>query len=78
MYVVLDIALFVGGYVASIYSWTWLSTKIKGAEATIASLESTIAAIKAALYLVVPAQSGVLSFCHHGGQLCRGRNWHDS
>jgi len=49
MYVVLDIALFVGGYVASIYSWTWLSTKIKGAEATIASLESTIAAIKAAL-----------------------------
>jgi len=51
MFAVLDIGLLVGGYVASIYTWPWLRTKLQGAEAEVKALEARVLALKAAFKL---------------------------
>jgi len=51
MFAVLDIALVVGGYALSVYTWPWLRTKIQGVQGEIAALEARAAALKAALKL---------------------------
>lgn len=40
---------FGAGYVASIYSWDWLKTKVVGVETVVRSLEDRIKALKASL-----------------------------
>ena len=51
MFTILDIGLLVAGYVASIYTWPWLRTKLQGAQAEITALEARAAALKAAFKL---------------------------
>lgn len=49
MYFFVDTALLVVGYVASIYTWPWLRTKVQGAQAEVTALEARLAALKAAV-----------------------------
>jgi hypothetical protein len=49
MLFVLDMALFVGGYVASIYTWQWVRTKWSGIETEIIKLEARAQALKEAI-----------------------------
>lgn len=44
-----DVIVFIGGYVASIYTWQWVRTKWSGAETELAKLEARIKALKEAI-----------------------------
>jgi hypothetical protein len=44
-----DIFVAVGAYVASIYTWPWLRTKLVGIEAEVKALEARAQALKTAV-----------------------------
>ena len=44
-----DIILFVAGYAASIYTWSYVRTAFTGAQTEVAKLEARAAALKASL-----------------------------
>jgi hypothetical protein len=47
--ILLGVALFAAGYVASIFTWPWIRTKSAGADAEIARLSTRIGKIMAAV-----------------------------
>jgi hypothetical protein len=49
MWTFVDAALFVTGYIASIYSWPGIKIWVNGTQAEIASLEAKVTALKAVL-----------------------------
>jgi hypothetical protein len=52
MWILFDAAVFVAGYVASIYSWPRIKVWLNGTQAEIANLEAKAAALKSALKVV--------------------------
>jgi hypothetical protein len=52
MWILFDAAVFIAGYVASIYSWPRIKVWLNGTQVEIADLEAKAAALKSALKVV--------------------------